>query len=129
MCYIKANWRCGILVQGHPADVIHLVCRLRVDANHANDTDSAKSTSGGSTNVEGVLSFLPYTWMASRQTVTGISTGDVETVALRDNLYQDALPVVGILEQFVQRPMRIIGKTNSSACQGAVKRGFSRKLP
>ena len=42
-----------------------------------------------------------------------------EIAALRDVTYQDALPLQGLLESFLRRPMRLLGDIDSTAGLGA----------
>ena len=96
-CYLRGHDKMGRLLKGHPLDVAYIAVRLKTDADHGSDTTTARSTSGCFSAVAGPRTNLPAYWLARKQTVTEISTGDVEVASLRDGTYTDALPLVGLL--------------------------------
>jgi hypothetical protein len=126
--YIRAHTRLGLLFEGHPGDLNYLIIRMFTDADQAGDVADTKSTSGGDVFIEGPRTKLPIAFMSRKQTVTELSTGSSEMVAFRDVTYQEAVPLVGLLELMLQRAVRLIGEIDSEAARGAIRRGYSRKL-
>ena len=78
--------------------------------------------------ISGPNTSLPVAHISRKQTVAAQHPGEAETVALRDVVYQEGLPFVGILEAIFQRPIRLIAETDSETAIGAIKRGYSRKM-
>ena len=60
--------------------------RLYTDADNGSDVATTKSTSGCFTSLQGPRTFIPAYWFARKQGTSGISSGDTEVQALRDNL-------------------------------------------
>lgn len=100
--------------------------RTYVDSDHAGDPLSTKSTTGVATfiqsqegDTEGALS-----WQSKRQTVTSWSSGEAEVVALSESA-KPALIHQLLAEGVANRPIKLQFCDDSSACIGAVKKGFS----
>jgi hypothetical protein len=127
-CYMRSHDAMGILMTGHPHDLASILVRLKTDADQGSDPATVRSTSGCSTALQGPRSYIPAYWLARKQTVTGISTGDTELTSLRDGVYTDALPLVGTMEWLTRRPVRCIASTDTAVGISAVKRGYSRKM-
>jgi hypothetical protein len=127
--YIKATYMLGMGFWAHPKDYFTMLISLRTDSDHANDTTTAKSMSGGRLALRGALgTYIPLSWWARRQGATSRNTGEAETGSLDEGVFQEAIPTQGILEDVLLRPVRVIAEMDNSAAIGAVSRGFSRKL-
>ena len=59
---------------------------------------------------------------------TSRNTGEAETTALDIGTFEEAVPLQGILDDLTGVESRIVAEVDNTACIGAIKRGFSRKL-
>jgi hypothetical protein len=127
--YLKATAFLGMGFWATPKDLPGLLIGLRTDSDHANDTTTTKSMSGGRTVLRGAHgTWIPVEWRARRQGCTSRNTGEAETTALDEGTFQEAIPLQGILEELLLRDVRILSEIDNTAAIGAGSRGFSRKL-
>ena len=56
------------------------------------------------------------------------NTGEAETTARDIGTFEEAAPLQGILDDLNGVESRIVAEVDNTACIGAIKRGFSRKL-
>ena len=103
--------------------------RVFVDADHAGDPLSAKSTTGVATFVhaENSLTNGCIFWQSKRQTSTSWSSGESEVVALSDAA-KPALVHQLIAEGITDRVVPLEFCDDSSACIGAVNKGYSSMM-
>ena len=101
---------------------------LFVDADLASDIDNTKSTSGAFVVLVGPSSWMPITWLCSKQTSTAKSTTEAEGVALVTALLQEAYPILDLLEVLFDRKVTLRIKEDNTATIRVLKNGYSSKL-
>lgn len=128
--YIKKTSHLGMLFIVDPRDSLdYYITRMRTDADHAGDIESAKSTSGGIVTLAAPYgSRLPIAWWAKKQAYTARSTPEAETVSLDEGSFAYAVPICGVLEEVLNRPVRIISEIDATTAISTVQKGFSRRL-
>ena len=103
--------------------------RVFVDADHAGDPLSAKSTTGIATFVESDIGDTcgALGWQSKRQTSTAWSSGESELVALSEAA-RPAMIHQLIAEGITGHPVKLQFCDDSSACIGAVSKGYSSMM-
>ena len=93
--YLRAHLRYGLLFVGKPSELRSLVSRLYVDAGHANDAASARSTSGVYFELggDGLTTVLPLEFNSKGQEFTARSTPETEMGALDYGVHTTGIPV------------------------------------
>ena len=127
MCYLDTHDSYDLQVRVEENMSWYL--RVYVDSDHAGDPLSAKSTTGIATFVtstdgdtHGAIS-----WQSKRQTATPWSSGEAEVVALSEAA-RPALIHQLITEGIRNQPTHVEFCDDSSACIGAVNKGFSSMM-
>ena len=72
---------------------------LDMDADHAGDTVTAKSTSGWVTELHGAITYVLVDWNSRTKDATAASTADVEVIACKDGTTKSALPWASTTEK------------------------------
>ena len=100
--------------------------QVYVDADHAGDPLSAKSTTGIATTIRSKDRYTRGTlgWGSRRQMATAWSSGESECVALSEAT-RPALVHLLVAEAIADRPVHLYVADDSSACIGAVMKGYS----
>lgn len=106
---LAAHLDVGILFRAGPRDLETFVCQQHSDADLAGDIATTKSTS-------------------SRNENSSRSTPDSETLALSEATFKVSLPLVGLLEELLERPIRLVSFVDNETSIAVVKKGYSRKL-
>lgn len=127
--YIKKTRKLGLLYKATPKDLPNLLTLQRTDADHGDDLADCKSISGGVLKLVGAHgTMITTSWWARKQTTTARNTGHAELTSLDEGTFSFGLPMTGIVETILRRPVRLIAEIDATACLGAVRRGYSRRL-
>ena len=109
-----------------PPDDIELW--MFVDADLASDPETSKSSSGAWLVLVGPSTFIPISWLFTKQTSTAKSTTEAESVALVTALLQEAYPILDLLEKLFGRPVTLRIKEDNTATIKVLRKGYSSKL-
>ena len=101
---------------------------LFVDADLAGDHESTRSSNGAFLVLVGPSSWMPISWLFSKQTSTSKSTTEAEGVSLVTALLQEAYPVLDLLEMMFNRPVTLRIKEDNTAAIKVLRKGYSTKL-
>ena len=72
--------------------------------------------------------FVPIGHAVKGTPATGRSTAEVEVTAIDRGTFLHGLPLVSTLETILQRPVRLICRSDNDAAISASKAGYSRKM-
>ena len=72
--------------------------------------------------------FIPHNWWARKQGVTARNTAEAETASFDEGTFSEALPLQGVMEQILARPVRVATEQDNTASISAITRGYSRRL-
>ena len=86
-----------------------------VDADLAGEADSTRSTNGAFLVLIGPSSWMPLSWLYSKQTPTSHSTTKAESVSLVTGLLQEAYPIWDLLEVLFGRKVTLRVKEDNTA--------------
>ena len=102
------------------------VLRLYVDADHAGDISTSKSTTGAVLYIasEDESTWCPIIWWSKRQGATAWSSGEAELVALSEAV-RPAIKLQLLSSAISGREMPMQVRDDSSACIGAVRKRYS----
>ena len=113
-----------------PLDVDDLSLDVYPDADWNGDPHTTKSTSGLfiELHAEGSDNTFPLTWKTQKQTFTGSSTAETETVSASNAIRHEGIPIQDLFEVFLGKrlPMRV--KIDNTQAILVIKRGYSKKL-
>ena len=101
---------------------------LFADADLASDPDHTRSTNGAYLVLVGPSSWMPLSWLNSKQTSTSKSTTEAEGVSLVTALLQEAYPVWDLLELILGRKITLRMKEDNTATIKVLRKGYSPKL-
>lgn len=128
--YLRKTVGLGMAFVYDPRDLPEgFIVKLRTDADHAGDIESAKSTSGGRVALEAAWGpYLPISWWARKQSYTARSTPEAEIIALDEGTFLHAAPIAGVMGGLLSKDVRAVAEIDASVGISTVARGFSRRM-
>ena len=101
---------------------------LFVDADLASDPDTSKSSSGAWVVLVGPSSFMPLSWLHTKQTATAKSTTEAEGVAMVYAMLHELYPIWDMIELILGRKVTVRVKEDNTATIKVMRKGYSPKL-
>ena len=98
------------------------------DADHAGCPESAKSTSGGWSSLEGAGTAGGFDWYSKRQGCVSHSTTEAELVSADKVLRECALPTQGLWRILLNYSPKIVLHEDNNATITVVASGYSQQL-
>ena len=100
------------------------------DADLAGDLESSKSTSGLWLEMRSAddKRCWPLAWKSKRQGSTASSTCEAEAISLATALKSEVLPMLGLFEQALGRPVRLRCLEDNTQCLQAAETSYSAAL-
>ena len=127
MEYMNAS--CNVRMFGFVCDEMEeLELWLFPDADLASEVDNTKSANGAWLVLIGPSTWVPISWLFSKQTSTSKSTTEAESVSLVTALLQEAYPALSLFEMILRRSVTLRIKEDNTTTIKALKKGYSAKL-
>ena len=127
--FLKTYPNFGAMLRADPQDLPFLLVNLRTDSDHCNDIPTTKNTSGALTALRGPCgTYALMECLINRQVATGKNTADCETASLDTGVFRSGLPMVGLMEKILGRPVRLWAEEDITTSIGAITLGFSPRL-
>ena len=119
----KATQDYGLVMYGDPRDTPFWIVMLEADSDLANDVFSAKSTSSIWAWIMGPRTHVPVSASVKGTPATGRRTADVTVVAIDRGTFLHGLPLVTTLETILDRPVRLVMRSDNDAAISAARAG------